>query len=128
MANMNLVVLCGNLTRDPDLKFIPNGQAVCNFGIAMNRKWKAANGEWKEEATFVNCVTWGKSAEAVGEYMRKGSPALIEGRLQSREWEATDGTKRKVLEVVCDRVQFLGPKREGQANQDVPTGDDDIAF
>jgi len=114
-ASLNRVVLVGNLTKDPELKFIPSGQAVCNLRMAMNRKWKAANGEWKDESTFVGVVVWGKSGEACGEYLKKGSPVLVEGRLQSRSWETEDGQKRSILEVVSERVQFLsgGPGRAG---------------
>jgi len=117
MASLNNVILIGNLTKDPELKFIPSGQAVCNLRMAMNRKWKATNGEWKEESTFVGVVVWGKSGEACGEYLKKGSPVLVEGRLQSRSWETADGQKRSILEVVAERVQFLsgGPRREGGA-------------
>jgi single-strand DNA-binding protein len=117
MASLNNVILVGNLTKDPELKFIPSGQAVCNLRMAMNRKWKATNGEWKEESTFVGVVVWGKSGEACGEYLKKGSPVLVEGRLQSRSWETADGQKRSILEVVAERVQFLsgGPRREGGA-------------
>ena len=117
MASLNNVILVGNLTKDPELKFIPSGQAVCNLRMAMNRKWKAQNGEWKEESTFVGVVVWGKSGEACGEYLKKGSPCLVEGRLQSRSWETEDGQKRSILEVVAERVQFLsgGPRREGSA-------------
>jgi single-strand DNA-binding protein len=114
-ANLNMVVLAGNLTRDPELKFLPSGSAVCNFSMAMNRKWKAQNGEWKDEVTFVGVVVWGKAGEACGEYLKKGSPVLVEGRLQSRSWETQDGQKRSILEVVATRAQFLsgGPRREG---------------
>jgi len=117
MASLNRVILVGNLTKDPELKFIPSGQAVCNLRMAMNRKWKAQNGEWKEESTFVGVVVWGKSGEACGEYLKKGSPVLVEGRLQSRSWETDDGQKRSILEVVSERVQSPGggPRREGGA-------------
>ena len=122
-ASLNRVVLVGNLTKDPELKFIPSGQAVCNLRMAMNRKWKAANGEWKDESTFVGVVVWGKSGEACGEYLKKGSPVLVEGRLQSRSWETEDGQKRSILEVVSERVQFLsgGPGRGGAAGS-APSG------
>ncbi|MES2201766.1 MAG: single-stranded DNA-binding protein [candidate division FCPU426 bacterium] len=142
MASLNRVIIVGNLTKDPELKFIPSGQAVCNLRMATNRKWKAANGEWKDEVTYVSVVVWGKSAEACGEYLKKGSPALVEGRLQSRQWETDKGEKRSILEVVAERVQFLGAgRREGGAtggsdfeNSTPPPvesaggGDDDIPF
>lgn len=113
MASLNKVILVGNLTKDPELRFIPSGQAVANLRMATNRKWKAANGEWKEDVCFVSVVVWGKSAEACGENLTKGSPVLVEGRLQSRNWETEDGQKRSVLEVVSERIQFLGPRKGG---------------
>jgi single-strand DNA-binding protein len=144
MASLNRVIIVGNLTKDPELKFIPSGQAVCNLRMAMNRKWKAANGEWKDEVTYVGVVVWGKSAEACGEYLKKGSPALVEGRMQSRSWETDKGEKRSILEVVAERVQFLGSGRkegassgggdyDGAASAGLPpepagAGDDDIPF
>ena len=132
MASMNIVVLCGNLTRDPDLKFIPNGQAVVKFSMAMNRSWKNASGEKKEEVCFANCTAWGKIAESVGEYLRKGSPVLIEGRLQSRTWEQ-EGQKRYALDVLCERVQFLGGKKAESGSSQEPSTvsemqDEDIPF
>jgi single-strand DNA-binding protein len=110
MASMNLVVLVGNLTSDPEIRFVPSGQAVANLRLATNRKYKAGNGEWKEEVTYVGIEVWGKSAEACGEYLKKGSPVLIEGRLKLKEWTAQDGQKRSNLEVVAERVQFLERK------------------
>ena len=114
MASLNKVILVGNLTKDPELKFIPSGAAVCNMRMAMNRKWKDQAGSWKEEVTYISVVAWGKQGEAAGEYLKKGSPVLIEGRLQSRSWETEDGQKRSAVEVVAERVQFL-TRREGQA-------------
>ncbi len=138
MASMNLVVLMGNLTRDPELKFIPSGQAVCNFSIATNRKWKSANGEWKEDVSYIKIVVWGKSGEACGEYLKKGSACLVEGRLQSRSWETDKGEKRSTLEVMAQSVKFIGSRREnsGQAEHEPGTetaigdggSDDDIPF
>jgi len=127
-ASLNRVVLVGNLTKDPELKFIPSGQAVCNLRMAMNRKWKATNGEWKEESTFVGVVVWGKSGEACGEYLKKGSPVLVEGRLQSRSWETEDGQKRSILEVVSERVQFLsgGPRKDGGSGAPAGGGSSDF--
>ena len=107
MASLNKVFLVGNLTKDPELRFVPSGQAVANLRLATNRKYKAGSGEWKEEVTFVSVEVWGKSAEACGEYLKKGSPLLVEGRLKLKEWTAQDGQKRSLLEVVAERVQFL---------------------
>ena len=141
MASLNKVLLVGNLTKDPELRFVPSGQAVANLRIATNRKYKAGNGEWKEEVTYVGVDVWGKSAEACGEYLKKGSPLLVEGRLKLKEWTAQDGQKRSMLEVVSERVQFLsgGQRREGSgaeggfdgpppSDTPPPAGDDDIPF
>jgi len=141
MASLNKVFLVGNLTKDPELRFVPSGQAVANLRLATNRKYKAGNGEWKEEVTYVSVEVWGKSAEACGEYLKKGSPLLVEGRLKLKEWTAQDGQKRSLLEVVAERVQFLsagqrradGSAPEGfdappSAEAPPPAGDDDIPF
>lgn len=111
MANFNRVMLMGNLTRDPELRYIPNGSAVTNLRLAVNRSYKNQAGELKEEVTYVNIVVWGKQAENCAEYLAKGSSIFVEGRLQSRQWETDDGQKRSALEVVADRVQFLERKR-----------------
>jgi single-strand DNA-binding protein len=135
MANFNRVILMGNLTRDPELRYIPNGQAVANLRLAINRTYKTQAGEQKEEVTYVGVVVWAKQAEACAEYLSKGSPVFVEGRLQSRQWETEDGQKRSVLEVVADRVQFLGRKKEAGAApaedgpaHPGPAADDDIPF
>lgn len=111
MANFNRTILMGNLTRDPELRYIPNGSAVTTLRLAINRSYKNQAGELKEEVTYVSVVVWGKQAENCAEYLAKGSPAFVEGRLQSRQWETEDGQKRSVLEVVADRVQFLERKK-----------------
>ncbi len=111
MPNFNRALLMGNLTRDPELRYLPNGSAVANLRLAINRTYKSQTGEMKEEVTFVGVVVWGKQAENCAEYLSKGTPVFVEGRLQSRQWETEDGQKRSVLEVVADRVQFLGKKR-----------------
>ena len=106
MANLNRVFMIGNLTRDPELRYIPSGQAVATFSIAMNRVY-TTNGERKEDVSFVRVVTWAKRAEVCAKYLKKGSPVFVEGRLQSRSWETQDGQKRSILEVVANNVQFL---------------------
>ena len=100
----------GNLTRDPELRYTPNGQAVANFAIATNRSWKDAEGEIKEAVEFTDVVVWGKTAENVANYMKKGRKVHIIGRLQTRSWEAQDGSKRYKTEVVANDVTFLGSK------------------
>lgn len=107
MANLNRVFLIGNLTRDPELRYIPSGSAVATFTLAINRFYKSQSGEKKEQTSFIRVVVWGRIAEVCGEYLSKGSPAFVEGRLQSRDWETQDGQKRSTVEVVADRVQFL---------------------
>ena len=107
-ASLNRVFLIGNLTRDPELRYLPTGQAVTTFTIAVNRVYTSGTGEKKEETSFVRVVVWARRAEVCNEYLRKGSPVFVEGRLQSRTWEAQDGTKRSSIEVVANNVQFLG--------------------
>jgi single-strand DNA-binding protein len=107
MASFNRVILMGNLTKDPELRYTPAGAAVTNLRMAINRKYKAKDGTDKEDVCFVTVVVWSKSAEAAGEYLKKGDPLFVEGRLQSKSWETEDKQKRTVLEVVADRVQFL---------------------
>ena len=113
MANLNKVFLIGNLTRDPELRYIPSGTAVATFTVASNRVYKSAAGEKKEEACFVRVVSWARQAELCGEYLSKGSPVFVEGRLQSRSWETPDGQKRSMIEVVAQNIQFLGRGRGG---------------
>ncbi len=108
MANFNKVLLIGNLTKDPELRYTPQGTAVVNLRLAVNRKYKDKNQELKEETCFLTAVVWNKQAETCNQYLHKGSPIFIEGRLQSRSWEDNSGQKRNVLEVRAERVQFLG--------------------
>ncbi len=107
MASLNKVLLMGNLTRDPELRYVPSGSAVASFTIAMNRVFKLQTGEKKEETSFVKVIVWGRMAEICGEYLKKGRPVFVEGRLQSRSWEQ-EGQKRNTLEVIAQNVQFLG--------------------
>lgn len=117
MASLNRVLLIGNLTRDPELRYIPSGSAVATFTLAVNRVYKTQTGEKKEQVSFIRIVVWGRRAEVCGEYLAKGSPVFIEGRLQSRDWETQDGQKRNTVEVVADNVQFLrSGERQGAAS------------
>ena len=121
-ASLNKVMLIGNLTRDPELRYLPSGQAVTTFSVDVNRSFVAQSGEKKEEVSFIRCVTWARLAEVCNEYLKKGSPVFVEGRLQSRSWEAQDGTKRSTTEVVAQSVQFLGRsggRTEGPAEASV---------
>lgn len=106
-ASFNKVLLMGNLTRDPELRYIPSGQAVATFTVAVNRVYNSQSGEKKEEVSFIRVVVWARRAEICNEYLKKGSPVFVEGRLQSRSWDAPDGTKRSTIEVVAQNVQFL---------------------
>ncbi|MGA2775615.1 MAG: single-stranded DNA-binding protein [Candidatus Omnitrophota bacterium] len=108
MASFNRVFLMGNLTKDPELRYTPQGTAVANLRLAVNRRFKAKTGELKEEVCFITAVVWNKQAETCNQYLHKGSPVFIEGRLQSRSWEDASGQKKSVIEVRAERVQFLG--------------------
>ncbi len=111
--SFNQVVLMGNLTRDPELRQTPNGHSVTSFGLALNRSYKGTDGNWQEATDFVNCIAWGPLGERVAQYLTKGRPCLVNGRLQSSQWEQ-DGQKRSKLEVVAQDVTFLGgPGGEG---------------
>ncbi|MFH1305695.1 MAG: single-stranded DNA-binding protein [Candidatus Omnitrophota bacterium] len=124
-ASLNKVFLMGNLTRDPELRYVPSGSAVANFTVAVNRAYKDSNGEKKEDVSFIRVVVWGKMAEICGEYLAKGRPVLVEGRLKSRTWEAQDGQKRSSMDVVAVSVQFLGGRGDASrqpATSAVQTG------
>lgn len=142
MANLNKVLLMGNLTRDPELRYTSGGQPVCNFSIAINRVWNdKQSGEKKEEATFLRVTVWGKQGEHCAQYLSKGRPVFVEGRLSSRSWETEDGQKRSAVDVVADNVQFLGAKggapggggdkpekADAEAPDAAPAAEDDIPF
>jgi len=119
MASLNKVFLIGNLTRDPELRYVPSGTAVATFTLAVNRVYKAQSGEKKEQTSFIRIVVWGRRAEVCGEYLSKGSPLFVEGRLQARDWETQDGQKRNTVEVVADNIQFLriGAKAEAPSTK-----------
>lgn len=114
MANLNKVFLIGRLTRDPEVRYTPSGQAVVDFGLAVNRVFNAQNGEKREETCFVDINIWGRRGEVAKEYLRKGKQVFIEGRLNFRSWEGQDGQKRSKLSVVADTFEFLdgGGRRE----------------
>ena len=106
----NKVILIGNLTRDPELRYTPQGTSVCNFGLAVTSPYKQGE-EMKEEVTFINIVVFGKQADTCGQYLNKGSGVLVEGRLQESRWETEDGQKRSKHEVVAQNVRFLSKKQ-----------------
>ena len=115
MASFNRVLLIGNLTKDPELRYTPQGTAVVNLRLAVNRRYKDKTGEMKEDVCFLTVVAWDKQAEVCNQYLRKGAPVFVEGRLQSRSWEDNAGQKRNVLEVRAERVQFLSQGATSQA-------------
>ncbi len=132
MVAFNRVILAGNLVRDPETRFLPSGLAVTSFGLAVNHRYKS-NNEVKEEVSFFDVVVFGKMGENCAEYLSKGRPVLVEGRLRQRRWEA-DGVKRSKIEIVADNVQFLGGPRGASAEAPAPSApapeaqDDDIPF
>lgn len=113
MASFNRVILVGNLTRDVEVRYIQSGSAVAEIGLAVNDRRKTASGEWVDETTFVDVTLWGRTAEIASEYLTKGSPVLIEGRLKLDSWE-TDGQKRSKLRVVGEKMQMLSARGPGQ--------------
>jgi single-strand DNA-binding protein len=144
-ANINRVVLVGNLTRDPELKHLPSGTALCSLRLAVNTRRKDESGQWTDKPNYFDVSVWGAQGENCAQYLAKGRPVAIDGRLEWREWETTDGSgKRQAVEIVADNVQFLGSRGEdgGQSQQFVPSGaaqassddfpaaaaDDDIPF
>ncbi len=111
MANLNKVMLIGNLTRDPELRHTPSGKVVSELGLAINRTWSNDQGQKQEETTFVDVSVWGRQAEVIQQYVTKGSPIYIEGRLQLDTWDdKTTGQKRSKMRVVCENFQFIGSK------------------
>ena len=145
MASYNRVLLMGNLTRNPEIRYTPSGTAVADLGLAVNESFKNKAGEMVEQTCFVDVVVWGRQAETASEYLHKGSPVFVEGRLQLDQWESKEGEKRSKLRVRADRVQFLGgpdkgaeyapaPEAAAQQESSVPPAapeaadDDDVPF
>ncbi len=155
MANFNKVILVGNLTRDPELRYLPSNMAVCEFGLAVNHRWRDREGNQKEEVCFVDVSAFGRSGETINQYMSKGRSILVEGRLKYDQWTAQDGTKRSKLHVIAENFTFLGggdrgprgespegaprarsgaapadraPRDRGPAPDDQPPPGDDIPF
>ena len=138
MASLNKVLLIGNLTRDPELRYTQGGAAICNFSLAINTFYNDKAGQQQKDTCFLRVTVWGKSGESCAQHLAKGRPVFVEGRLRSRSWETEDGQKRNSIEVVADRVQFLGspggqrgqapevdegappPEPQGGAEDDIP--------
>jgi single-strand DNA-binding protein len=126
--NLNTVLIAGHLTRDPAVKRLANDRTVADFGLAINRRYKGPDGELKEDATFVDIEAWGRTAELAGQYLNKGSPCFVEGRLKYETWQAKDGTRRTTLKVVAENIQFLRNKpksgeEESEAEIAAPSAD-----
>ena len=122
MANLNKVMLMGNLTRDPEVRYTPKGTAVAELGLAINRVYSAENGEKREETTFVDVTLWGRTAEIAGEYLKKGRPVFIEGRLQLDSWDDKQtGQKRSKLKVVGEAMQLIGSRGGGESGGGGPS-------
>lgn len=116
MASFNKVILIGNLTRDPEMRYTPKGMAIAKIGLAVNRSWRTESGETKEEVTFVDVDAFGRQAETLAQYMKKGSPLMVEGRLKLDQWDDKQtGQKRSRLGVVVENFQFLGGGNRGEA-------------
>ena len=144
MANINRVVLVGNLTRDPELRHTPSGTAVCNLRLAVNTRRKDETGQWVDKPNYFDITVWGNQGERCAQYLSKGRPVGVDGRLEWREWETPEGNKRQAVDVVADTVQFLGGRGDGEGGSggyipadatptpagDFPTSptDDDIPF
>ena len=132
MASLNKVMIIGNLGRDPEMRFTANGQAVANFSVACNRRYTTRDGEQRDETEWVRVVCWGRQAEIAGQYLQRGSPVYVEGRLQTRSWEDQQGQTRYMTEVVANNFQFLGRRGDsggdfgGGGGSDVQNAPDDF--
>ena len=153
-SNINVVAITGNLTRDPELRALPSGASVCDLRVAVNtRRKNGSTGEWEDKPNYFNVTVWGAQGENAARFLSKGRPVAIDGRLEWREWESQDGTKRQATDIIADSVQFLGSREDASGGggfagngaskgSDVPvddgdfqpapvtggTGDDDIPF
>ncbi len=121
MASFNRVILAGNLTRDPQLSYLPSNTPVCEFGLAISRKFRDKEGSQREEVCFVDVSAFGRTAETINQYFQKGRPILVEGRLRYREWTSKEGQKRSKLEVLVDNFSFID-SGQGGANRGGPAG------
>ncbi len=142
MANINRVILVGNLTKDPELRSTPSGTSVCKLRVAVNTRQKDASGQWVDKPNYFDVTVWGNQGESCAQYLSKGRPVGIDGRLDWREWDAQDGTKRQAVEIIAENVQFLGGRDAGEGGRPqfvpetapaaeadfAPATDDDIPF
>jgi single-strand DNA-binding protein len=125
MASVNKVILVGNLGRDPEVRFMPNGEAVCNFSIATTDNWRDKNGQKQERTEWHNIVMYRKLAEIAGEYLKKGRPVYIEGRLQTRKWQTKEGQDRYTTEIIAEEMQMLGSRGDGGSSGGYEPMDED---
>jgi single-strand DNA-binding protein len=123
VASFNNVVVMGNLTRDPELRYLPSGAAVCDVGLAVNEKYKAKSGEMVEEVSFIDVTCWSRTAELVSEYLRKGSSVLFQGKLKQERWKDNEGKDRSKLKVIAERMTMLGGKSGGGGGGDEGGGE-----
>lgn len=121
MFSLNRAQIVGNLTRDPEMRYTPNGQAVTSFSVATNRRWRDKDGNNQEQTEFHNIVAWAKLAEIANQYLKKGNKVYVEGRLQTRSWEGQDGAKRNRTEIVAENMIFLTPKGATEQTDNVPS-------
>lgn len=126
MPSVNKVILMGNLGRDPEVRFMPNGEAVCNFSIATTDSWKDKAGEKQERTEWHNIVMYRRLAEIAGEYLKKGRPVYIEGRLQTRKWQTKEGQDRYTTEIIADSMQMLGGRDDNSSSQSSAPQKDDF--
>ena len=122
MADYNKVLLMGRLTRDIELRYTPSNQPVANIGLAVNRRWRSQEGQDREETTFVDCEAWGRTAEVMSQYLSKGRPVFIEGRLKLDQWQDKDGSNRSKLRVVIDNFQFIDSRSDSSSSGSPPAG------
>ena len=140
-SNLNVVVITGNLTSDPELRSLPSGTSVCKLRVAVNtRRKNGASGEWEDKPNYFDVTVWGAQGENAARFLSKGRPVGIQGRLEWREWETTEGTKRQAVDIIADAVQFLGTRPDSASGEGEPpdsafdptpargVGDDDIPF
>ena len=118
MPNLNRGMIMGNLTRDPELRYTPSNMAVAQIGVAVNRRWKNPQGEQQEETTFVDCEAWGRTAEVITQYLKKGRPIYVEGRLKLDQWQDKEGNNRSKLKVVIETFQFIDSRGGGEGGHD----------
>ena len=121
MAAINRVVLVGNLTRDPELRHTPSGTAVCSLRLAVNTRRKDETGQWIDKPNYFDITVWGNQGERCAQYLAKGRPVAVDGRLEWREWETPEGNKRQAIDVVADTVQFLGTRGDGEGGSYIPS-------